>query len=447
MSQKIRSLKGTKDILPQETPKWHYVQRVLREVAETYGYGEIRTPTIERTNLFTRSVGETTDIVQKEMYTFEKSDESITLRPEGTAGVVRALLQNGMLNDAFPVKLQYDINCYRYENPQAGRYREFHQFGAECFGSADPLQDAEMIAMVADILDALTVTDIELHINSIGCKECRPVFNQKLTEYYTQHVDEICETCKERLKRNPLRLLDCKEPQCQPIKANAPHTVDYLCSECKDHFDGLKAGLDALDIPYGIDPEIVRGLDYYTRTVFEFITNKIGAQGTVCGGGRYDGLVEEVGGPATPALGFAMGIERILMVMEACGAEFPPTIQCILYIGSMGKKEAAAALALAYELRKEGFYVLCDTMGRSVRAQMKYADKKEASYSCIIGSNELETGEVEIRNMQTGNTNIVKINSEEFSEFLWSELQSQVIPHDHGVDIGDVMGLLEHKED
>lgn len=427
MSEKIRSIRGTQDILPKQSIKWQYVERVIREVSESYGFGELRLPTIEKTALFTRSVGETTDVVQKEMYTFEIGDESITLRPEGTAGTVRALLQNGMLNEAFPVKVMYISSCFRHENPQAGRYREFHQYGAESFGSQSPLQDAEIIAMLDDLLFTLGVKEISLNINSIGCPKCRPAYNKKLIEYYREHFDELCPTCQERLERNPLRLLDCKEEKCQPIKENAPKSIDNLCEECQDHFDGLRLALDSMQIPYNINPYIVRGLDYYTKTVFEFITNRIGAQGTVCGGGRYDGLVEEMGGPATPAFGFGLGIERLLMVMEASGAEFPPDPRYIMYIGSMGKTEAIAALSLACKLRAEGFYILCDTVERSVRAQMKYADKTGVGYSCIIGSNELAEGEVEIKNMETGESQKVKIDHEAFSEFLWSRMQEEII--------------------
>lgn len=445
MSVEYRSLRGTKDTLPEEMVKWLYVENAIREIAQSYGFNEIKIPTIEKTQLFTRSVGETTDIVQKEMYTFPMGDESITMRPEGTAGTVRAVLQNGLLNDAFPVKLFYMLSCFRHENPQAGRYREFHQFGVECFGSAHPVQDAEVISLVNDLLLDLGVKEIELHLNSIGCKVCRPPYNEKLIAYLNKHRDELCDDCKDRLERNPLRVLDCKQEGCQHIKEGAPKSVDNLCEDCEEHFTGLKTALDVMGIPYKIDPDIVRGLDYYSRTVFEFITNQIGAQGTVCGGGRYDGLVEEMGGPETPALGFGMGLERLIMTMEACGVEFPEPAGYAMYIGSMGDEAARAALNIAYQLRREGFNILTDTMGRSVRAQMKYADRKEVGYSCIIGGNELEEGKVEIRNMKTGNSREVELSAEGFNQFLWDVITDEVINTD--INIQGLNGATEYRED
>lgn len=434
MSNNIRSLRGTKDTLPSETYKWQYVEHIAKEIAENYGFEEVRVPTIEKTDLFKRSVGETTDVVQKEMYTFEKGDESITLRPEGTAGTVRAFLQNGLLNEPFPVKLQYTLSCFRYERPQAGRLREFHQFGLECFGSESPMQDAEIIAMVDELLNNLGITGVELYINSIGCPNCRPRYNKELIAYYKQHESELCEDCKSRLEKNPLRLLDCKVESCQPIKKDAPRIIDYLCDDCEEHLDGLKKSLEALKIDYTINPDIVRGLDYYTRTVFEFVTTQIGAQGTICGGGRYDGLVEMMGGPHVPAIGFALGLERLLLVMEACGAPFPDRKESLIYIGSMGAEEARKALAIADYLRKEGVYVLCDTMQRSVRAQMKYADKNNSKYSCIIGGNELENNVVSIRNMKTGDSKDVKLNGESFLDFLWEKMHDDIISASSDID-------------
>lgn len=404
--------RGTQDILPSETAKWQHVERVMRETAALYGVREIRFPTFEHTELFQRSVGDTTDVVQKEMYTFEdKGKRSITLRPEGTAGTARTVVEHGLLSGTLPLKVYYSsLSCFRYEKPQAGRLREFHQFGVEMIGSQSPAIDAEAIALVDEIFCNLGITGLSLEINSIGCPECRAKYYEALREYFGQHKDKLCETCLGRLEKNPMRILDCKNPECKEIAKDAPKVLDYLCDECRDHFEGLKARLDALGIAYTVNPEIVRGLDYYTKTVFEFVSNNIGAQGTVCGGGRYDGLFETLGAPHTPALGFAMGIERLLMVMEQCGCEFPPEDPCTVYIGSMGEAAAVKAMALVAEMRKEGFYAECDTMGRSVKAQMKYADKLGAAYSCIIGDNELETGVVQLKNMVNAEKTEVSIN-------------------------------------
>ncbi len=426
MALKTKSIRGTRDVTPQDVHKWQYVERVVLEVAETYGIKEIRVPTIEKTELFVRSVGETTDVVQKEMYTFDKGRESITLRPEGTAGTVRSVLEQGLLNDALPLKLCYILSCFRHENPQAGRLREFHQFGVEHFGSPHPAADAELISVANDILTRLGIENLSLEINSIGCPECRPKYNETLTSYYKAHHDELCETCKERLVRNPLRLLDCKEEKCAALAKAAPLMPDHLCAECSDHFAQLKKYLDAIGIKYSVNPRIVRGLDYYTKTVFEFISGNIGAQATVCGGGRYDGLVEQMGGAPTTALGFGMGLERLIMVMEACGCEFPPQKQCDIYIGSMGDAENIKALSLATNLRRDGFSVLCDTVGRSVKAQMKYADKIAAKYSCIIGGNELESGSVNIKNMQSGESQVCALTNAALCKFLFDDLAQQV---------------------
>lgn len=420
MALKTKSIRGTRDIIPADAHKWQHVERVVLEVAETYGIKEIRLPTIEKTELFIKSVGETTDVVQKEMYTFDKGRESITLRPEGTAGTVRAVLENNLLNDALPLNLCYILSCFRHENPQAGRLREFHQFGVELFGSKEPSADAELIGVANDILIQLGIKDISLEINSIGCPDCRPKYNEMLIAYYKSHYDELCDTCKERLQRNPLRLLDCKEERCSILAKDAPKTVDCLCDECGEHFKGLQRYLDVIGIKYEINPKIVRGLDYYTKTVFEFISNDIGAQGTVCGGGRYDGLVEQMGGGQMPALGFAMGLERLIMVLDALGCEYPPQKTCDIYIGSMGPNESLKALELASKLRREGFCVITDTVGRSVKSQMKYADKTAAKFSCIIGSNEIEQGTVRVKDMQSGQNSDCKLTSDSLTEFLYA---------------------------
>ncbi|MCL2857869.1 MAG: histidine--tRNA ligase [Oscillospiraceae bacterium] len=414
MAPKYRSIRGTRDILPGQSEKWRYVEQVALEVAAGYGISEIRIPTFEKTELFTRSVGQTTDVVQKEMYTFDKGRESITLRPEGTAGTLRAVLENSMLSDVLPLKLSYIVSCFRHDNPQAGRFREFVQFGIECLGNPSPSADAEVIGVAYDILAKLEVLDgLSLRLNSIGCIHCRPAYRVKLKEYFAPHEDALCKTCLERLEHNPLRLLDCKEEKCRALVADAPKISDgYLCTDCREHFDGLKSRLDAIGLDYEIDPFIVRGLDYYSKTVFEFVSPLLGAQATVCGGGRYDGLIGELGGPHTPALGFGMGLDRLLMMMEATGSPFPAQAQCNLYIGSMGEAANIKSLELATDLRRAGYVVLCDTVGRSVKAQMRYADKMGAAYSCILGEQELEQNTLTLKRMDDGQTVQVALTAE-----------------------------------
>ena len=426
MALRYQRIRGTRDILPIESTKWQYVERMAMEVSSRYGFGELRIPTFEKTDLFTRSVGESTDVVQKEMYTFEKGRDSITLRPEGTAGVIRAILENGMLNEATPQKLSYFTSCFRHENPQAGRLREFHQFGCECVGTASASQDAEMIAMVYDFLTRLGLKEFEVQVNSIGCPECRPTYNSKLVEYYRAHYDVLCDTCKQRLEKNPMRLLDCKSESCSALKPGAPRSLDSLCEECENHFVDLKERLCAMGIPHVVNPDIVRGLDYYTRTVFEFITTCIGAQGAIGGGGRYDGLIAQMGAPTTPALGFAMGLERILMLMDAEGCEFPNTKQCDIYVGSMGGAENITAQKIVSLLRLEGFYALCDTVERSVKAQIKYADRQGARYACVIGSNELEAMEVVVKDMRGSSQYTIKLDAPSISRFLYDMMAEEV---------------------
>jgi histidyl-tRNA synthetase len=426
MALKTKKIRGTRDIIPADSRKWQYVERTALEVAKTYGFGEIRTPIIEQTELFIKNTGETTDVVQKEMYSFDMGREHISLRPEMTTGVVRAALENGLLADALPLKLAYIAPCFRHEKPQAGRYRQHTQFGIECFGAASPSADVEVMCVARDLLERLGIGEVSLHINSVGCPTCRPGYNKALVAYYRARYDALCDTCKERLERNPLRLLDCKVPSCQAIAKDAPKSLDHLCGDCADHFAGLQTRLGAVGLSYEIDPFIVRGLDYYTKTVFEFISDKIGAQATVCGGGRYDPLVEQMGGPPTPGLGFGMGLDRILLVMEQVGAAFPEEKPCDLYIGSIGETESIRALTLACALRGEGFHVECDTMGRSVKAQMKYADKIGAVFSCIIGSNELEAGTAKLKNMADGITTEVALNAGALSEFLYGEYARKI---------------------
>lgn len=327
--------KGTKDVLPADSYKWQYVEGVARETAKLFNLKEIRTPVFEHTELFLRGVGDTTDIVTKEMYTFrDKGDRSITLKPEGTAGAARSFIENGMGNGVLPAKMYYLIPAFRYERPQAGRLREFHQFGVEVFGAKGADTDAEVISLADSLLKKLGL-NVKLHINSIGCPTCRAAYNKALKEYFAPRLHELCRDCQARFEKNPLRLLDCKEESCRAINKDAPVILDYLCPECREHFENLKECLALAGIGYEIDPRIVRGLDYYTRTVFEFVSEDIGAQGTVCGGGRYDGLIGEIGGSATPAVGFAAGIERLLLVMESTGVKIPEADSPVVYIAGM----------------------------------------------------------------------------------------------------------------
>ena len=394
--------RGTQDVLPSQSGRWKYLEKTAMETAALFGFKEIRTPVFEHTELFTRSVGDTTDVVQKEMYPFQdKGNRSITLRPEGTAGVVRAAIQNGLLGDALPVMASYVVSCFRYEKPQAGRLREFHQFGVEMLGAAAPSADAQVIALANEIFKVLGVEGLRLELNSIGCPQCRAAYHQKLVEYFNGYKDKLCETCLGRLEKNPMRILDCKNPECKEIAKNAPKIIDFLCDDCRDHFEGVKTRLSAMGIDFVVNPTIVRGLDYYTRTVFEFVSENIGAQGTVCGGGRYDGLIGMLGGKETPALGFAMGLERLLLLMDKTGCSFPEEPKCDIYIASMGEAASVKACELAMRLREEGFFAQCDSMNRSLKAQMKYADKIGARYTLVIGDNELETGVAKLKNMAT----------------------------------------------
>ena len=411
MALVTKSIKGTQDTLPSESYKIQFVEQSVLEIAKNYGYKEIRVPVFEHTELFQRGVGDTTDVVQKEMYTFEdKGGRSITLRPEGTAGVVRSYIEHGLFNEAQPQKVCYLISCYRYEKPQAGRLREFHQFGCECFGTASPAADAELISLVNDIFAFLDVKNLKIQINSIGCPECRKNYHKALQEYFESKKDELCATCLGRLERNPMRILDCKSPVCSDIAKDAPKVTDYLCDECDDHFKKTQQYLDAMNIPYEVNPSIVRGLDYYTKTVFEFVSTEIGAQGTVCGGGRYDGLVEEIGGNHTPALGFAMGMERLLMLMEAQGIEFPAEDKCDLYIASMGENATLKASQIASDVRGNGMHAQFDIVGRSVKAQMKYANKIGAAYTVVLGDSEIEAGVAKVKNMADGSETEMNID-------------------------------------
>ena len=404
--------KGTRDILPAEIHKWQYVEKVFAKLCSSFGYREIRIPVFEHTELFQRGVGDTTDIVQKEMYTFnDKGGRSITLRPEGTAGVVRSFIENGMSSLPQPIKLFYDITAYRYENVQKGRYREFHQLGVEAFGSAGPAIDVEIISILSMFFETLGLKKTGLNINSIGCPVCRTAYNEQLKEYFRPHLPELCENCKGRFERNPLRIIDCKEASCKKFTQGAPTLLDNLCDECKIHFDGLKAGLDNLGIEYHIDPGIVRGLDYYTKTVFEFISQNVGTQGTICGGGRYDGLVETCGGTPTPGIGFALGIERLLMELDSQGIQIEEPSVMDIYIATLGQKASDFAQQLVYKLRSFHVGAETDLMGRSLKAQMKYADKKGFLHTVILGDDEIENGKAVLKDMRTGEQKDVSLDS------------------------------------
>ena len=439
MALEIKSIKGTADVLPSDSYKWQFVERLFLDTARLYGFNEIRIPTFEDKRLFIRSVGDTTDVVQKEMYSFtDQGGRELALRPEGTAGVNRAVIESGLINGALPVKLAYNLSCFRAEKPQAGRMREFHQLGMELFGSASPSADAEIISFVDHFFGVLGIKNVSLEINSIGCPHCRKNYHAALKAYFEERKEHLCETCLGRLEKNPLRILDCKNPECHEIAKDAPVVLDYLCDDCRAHFEGLKKRLDTLNISYTVNPRIVRGLDYYVRTVFEFVSGDLGAQSTICGGGRYDGLLGSLGGADQPGIGYAMGVERLLMVMKAQEIEIPAPAPCDLYIGSMGEEASVKALGLAASLREEGFSAECDIIGRSVKAQMKYADKIGARYSMILGDNELAENKAKIKNMATGETSEVALDDETLTRFFY----------DAGIDdlsesIRDTLGAIE----
>jgi histidyl-tRNA synthetase len=403
--------KGTKDVLPSQSYKWQYIENTAREVAKAYNFKEVRTPVFEHTELFLRGVGETTDVVNKEMYTFEdKGGRSITLKPEGTAGVARMFIENGLASTPLPLKTFYITPAFRYERPQAGRLREFHQFGIEVFGSESYVTDAEVIFAASSFLNKLGVKT-KLEINSIGCRVCRNEYNKALKEYFLPNLDKMCPTCQSRFDKNPLRMLDCKEEGCKVYTANAPKIVDYLCDDCKTHFEGVKNLLTEGGVEYTVNPYIVRGLDYYSRTVFEFVSTEIGAQGTVCGGGRYDGLIEQLGGSPQPAIGFGAGIERLMLLMDNSGVPFPEEERPVIYIAGMDDESRKKAFMIANKLRGEGISAEIDHMGRSVKAQFKYADKLGAKFVATIGESELESGEVEIKKMADGSREKVKFEN------------------------------------
>ena len=412
MAEINKAPRGTNDVLPEESYKWQFVEQKLLETAGLYGFREIRVPVFEHTEVFIKNVGDTTDVVQKEMYTFtDKGDRSITLRPEFTAGVMRSIVENSLTAGALPVKVCYLGGCYRYEKPQAGRLREFHQFGVECIGAASPVADAEVISLANQLLMDIGIKKISLEINSIGCPVCRAEYHKALKAYFESKSSELCGTCQDRLERNPMRILDCKSPVCSAIAKEAPVVIDFLCDDCKAHFEAVKAYLDAMNIEYKVNPRIVRGLDYYNRTVFEFVSGDIGAQSTVCGGGRYDGLLENMDGQAQPGLGFAMGVERLLMVLESQNAEIPASKPCDIYIAPMGEAASLKATVLCKELRDEGFEAQTDIIGRGLKAQMRYANKLGARFTIVLGDSEIESSKARLKCMENGEETEVDINA------------------------------------
>ncbi len=438
MAFNIKKPKGTKDIIENDIYKWYTVEEVAKDVADSFGFHEIRIPTFEETALFRRSVGETTDVVQKEMYSVvaedtrgsSKKEETIpfTLRPEGTAGTIRCMLENGMLSKALPQKVFYILSCFRHDNVQKGRYREFHQFGVEMAGSSLPSADAEVISLAHNVITKLGIKDVELKLNSIGCPICRAKYQEALKEYFSSK--NLCETCKSRLDKNPMRLLDCKDVDCDAHHADdAPVILDYLCEECSEHFEKLQSYLKNLELDYSIDPRIVRGLDYYTKTVFEFVSTNIGSQGTICGGGRYDGLISQMGGSETPALGFGMGLERLIEVMENQGLEFKESKKCDLYILPMDETIVPFAMKLVKKLRDEGYWIETDTMGRGVKPQMKYANKLGSKYVIVLGDNEINLNQAKLKNMTTGEQIDIALDDtfvQNFSNIVMSDMIGEV---------------------
>ena len=413
----LQKPKGTKDILPSESFKWNYVESTAKyQVFENYGFKEIRVPTFEYTELFQRGVGDTTDIVQKEMYTFEdKAGRSLTLRPEGTAGIIRAYIENGLSSKTSPVKLWYRMPVFRYENVQKGRDREFNQIGCEIIGSNSYLADVEVINVAYSILKELKLDKtIELNINSIGCPTCRKEYQKALKEFISAKLEQYCDTCKTRFDKNPLRILDCKEEKCKKLNEGAPIILDYLCEECKEHFENVKNTLNGLKIKYKVDPNIVRGLDYYTKTVFEFVSKE--EEYTVIGGGRYDGLVKELGGPDTPAVGFGLGEERLISLVAK--NKDIKEFYTELFIATMGEnRQIIKALNLANELRKY-ISVETDINSRSLNAQLKYANKINAEMLIVIGDEELKNNVGKIKNMKTGIEYDVELNEREIFETI-----------------------------
>lgn len=414
--------KGTNDFLPQETWKWQYVEQILREVCRQYGYGELRTPIFEHTELFQRGVGETTDIVEKEMYTFlDKGGRSVTLRPEGTAAAARAYLENRLQAGPQPVKVYYIGPMFRYDKPQAGRYRQFHQFGIEVFGSDEPVVDAEVIAMAMEIYRRLGIKDLELNINSVGCPVCRARHREALQEFLRPQLASLCKDCQNRFERNPLRILDCKQEGCQAATRGAPTITRQLCPDCKEHFDQVQTLLKALCVPFTVNERLVRGLDYYTKTAFEIMVREIGAQSSICGGGRYNGLVGELGGEDVPGIGFALGLERTILTMEKQGVAWPEAAGTQVFVAVLGTEAREQALVLTQQLRSRGLAAETDLLGRSLKAQLKQADRLKVSYTVIVGGDELQRGEVQLRSMSDSSQQAIKL--EQAVDYLTEKLK------------------------
>lgn len=409
--------RGTKDILPKEAYKWQYIENEARKICEEFGFKEVRTPTFEHTELVQRGVGETTDIVQKEMYTFlDRGGRSITLKPEGTAPAVRAFIEHNLYSEIQPSKLFYLSPIFRYERPQAGRLREHHQFGIEVFGGDNAAVDVEVISLAMTFIQRMGIENLKVNINSIGCSECRKNYDNALREYFNKNLNKLCTTCQDRFERNPLRILDCKNPDCNEIAKDAPVVIDYLCDDCSMHFEELKKELSALDIPFEVDSHIVRGLDYYTRTVFEIISENIGAKSTVCGGGRYNKLIKECGGPDTPAVGFGLGIERLIILLESSGIEIPKPRGPMLFIASIGERAKINGAKIILNLRKKGISSERDLLNRSLKAQMKYANNVNAKYVVVLGDNEIDSNQVKLKDMESG----------EEKEILLSNIEEEI---------------------
>ena len=425
MNLRTKSIRGMQDVLPSESKKWQTIEKVMTEEASLHGFKLIRTPVLEHTELFERSVGDTSDVVEKEMYTFkDKGDRSVTLRPEGTAGTLRAVLENGLHNLPMPLKLMYKSSCYRYEKPQTGRYREFFQFGLEIFGSPSASADAELIILAKSILERLQIQNISLEINSIGCKNCRKKYSEAIINYFKSKIDSLCPTCQNRLEKNPLRILDCKNKVCSEICENAPIITDYICEECSEHFETLQEYLKSQNIEFKINPKIVRGLDYYSKTVFEFVcditeNDKL----TICGGGRYDGLSEILGGPQLCAIGLGFGLERILNIMETQKIMFPKDDSPKVYIASIGENAKKKAFELCGILRTAAIFAEMDIVDRNIKSQMKYADKIGAEYVLVIGDDEIAENRAILKNMKTGKENKISINEDFLNDFSGVDME------------------------
>ncbi len=419
--------RGTQDILPKNSYKWRFIENIMLDQAKKFQFKEIRTPVFEHTELFLRSVGEDTDVVQKEMYTFlDKGNRSITLRPEGTAGAIRAMLEHNLHNEALPVRLSYITSCYRYEKPQSGRWREFSQFGCEMIGASDPLADAEVISLAHSIFKRLNLNNISIEINSIGCPKCRAKYYESLKKYFNDNKEKLCETCLSRLQKNPMRIIDCKNPACTEIAKNAPSILDFLCTECREHFTKVQEYLTSANIDFTVNPKIVRGLDYYTKTVFEFVSTDENSKGLVCGGGgRYDNLIEELSEIPLPALGFGLGVDRILLAMEKQNVVIPKTDTCDVYFAPLDEKAKTLAFNLSNILRDSSFIVECDSLNRKLKPQMKYANKINAKFVIVLGEEELQNKKAKVKNMSDSSEHTINLDGNFLKEFfeIYTEIE------------------------